>query len=279
MKKRKITAFRLCILLSATVFTTYGASLLGKQFRVILPVLSCTFVPSSGATGICKSLVGIGITLTSGAGVFLLSMLGMIALCVLGILLFGRLWCGFVCPFGFYQELLAIIRRKLRLPNIRTPESARPFLRLLKWLLVLLLLLGSGFCNLCPAQYIMPSLAGYGSEISILGTILSGIVTGLCFFKERIFCEYCPMGTLMGFANKTSVGRIKKKGIACTHCRACLECCPMDIELICTEREKTDITHADCIYCMKCIEACPEPDALAFTILGQKVLASKREMR
>ncbi len=43
----------------------------------------------------------------------------------------------------------------------------------------------------------------------------------------------------------------------------------MDIQMIYTEREKTDVTHADCIYCMKCIEACPEPDALMFTMLGK----------
>ena len=53
----------------------------------------------------------------------------------------------------------------------------------------------------------------------------------------------------------------------------------MDIQIIYTEREKPDVTHEDCIYCMKCIEACPEPDALMFTMLGKKVLTSKRETR
>lgn len=279
MKKRKITAFRLTFLFISTVLTTYGASLLGKQLSLMLPVFSCAYVPSSGAVGICKSLVGIGTVLASGAGTFLIAMLGTILLCILSVLLFGRLWCGYVCPFGFYQEVLSIIRRKLRLPGIHTPEVARPFLRLLKWLVLLFLLLGIGFCNLCPVKYIMPSFAGYGSEINIIGIILAGIVTGLCFFKERIFCEYCPMGTLMGLANNICIGRIKKKGTACTHCRACLECCPMDIELIYTEREKTDVTHADCIYCMKCIEACPEAGALSFTMLGRKILTAKRETR
>lgn len=146
-------------------------------------------------------------------------------------------------------------------------------------IIILCLLFGIGFCSLCPVRFIMPSLAGYGSEINVIGIILAGIVTGMCFFKERIFCQLCPMGSLIGLANKISIGRIKKTGAACTKCRACLECCPMDIQIIYTEREKPDVTHEDCIYCMKCIEACPEPDALMFTMFGKRVLTSKRETR
>ena len=81
MKKRKITAFRLTFLFISTVLTTYGASLLGKQLSLMLPVFSCAYVPSSGAVGICKSLVGIGTVLASGAGTFLIAMLGTILLC------------------------------------------------------------------------------------------------------------------------------------------------------------------------------------------------------
>lgn len=279
MNKRKITAFRLVFLLIATVFTTWGAYMLGKQLNILLPIFSCAYVPSSGAIGVCQTLATLGLTLASGAGTALLSVLGMVIVCAVGILLLGRLWCGYVCPFGFYQELLSIIRRKLRLPGIRIPASVRPVWRAAKWLLVLCLLFGIGFCSLCPVRFIMPSMAGYGSEINVIGIILAGIVTGMCFFKERIFCQLCPMGSLIGLANKISIGRIKKTGAACTKCRACLECCPMDIQIIYTEREKPDVTHEDCIYCMKCIEACPEPDALMFTMFGKKVLTSKRETR
>ena len=124
--------------------------------------------------------------------------------------------------------------------------------------------------------------AQIGDDITTIGGIcgrIVGIVTGICFLKERAFCKYCPLGTLRGFVNKISFGKIKKDGTACTHCRACLECCPMDIRSIYEERNKSDITHSDCIYCMKCIEACPEQDVLSFTLFGKKVLSSKRNSK
>lgn len=266
-------------LLICTVFTTWGAVFSGRQITSALPVFSCAYVPSSGAIGICKTLTTFSLTLVSGAGTALLSVLGAILVCAVGILLFGRLWCGYVCPFGFYQEILSIVRRKLRIPGVQMPETLKPVLRVTKWIFLLFLLLGIGFCNLCPVRFIMPALAGYGSQVELAGLVLTGILTAVCFFRERFFCWICPMGSLMGLANKKSLGRIKKEGSACTHCRVCLEHCPMDIELIYTERELKDVTHSDCIFCMKCIEACPEPDALSFTILNKKILTSKRDLR
>ncbi len=83
----------------------------------------------------------------------------------------------------------------------------------------------------------------------------------------------------MGLVNKVSGSRLKKCGHACTHCRACLEICPVDIQEVYEDRENGDITHPDCIYCLKCIEVCPEKDALYFELFGIKLLKSKRMVK
>lgn len=279
MNQRKITAFRLVCLLISTFVLTYGSYFLGSCVSLLLPVFACAYVPTGSASGVCKTIVTLSYSLMESTGTALFSLIGFLLLCILGVMIFGRLWCGYICPFGFYQELLTMLRKKLRIPAIHVSEKVKPFFRLLKWILLLCFVFGIGFCNLCPVKYIMPSLAGYGSDLSILGIIIAGIVTGICFLKERAFCEYCPLGTLMGFANKISIGKIKKNGAACTHCRACLECCPMDIHVIYEERLQSNVTHTDCIYCMKCIEACPEPDTLSFTLFGKKILKSKRKIK
>ncbi len=80
----------------------------------------------------------------------------------------------------------------------------------------------------------------------------------------------------MGVVNRISGARLKKCGSACTHCRACLEVCPVDIQEVYEDRENTDISHPDCVYCMKCIEVCPEKDALRFELFGKTILESKR---
>lgn len=198
---------------------------------------------------------------------------------VLCALIFGRLWCGYVCPLGFYQEILSLLRKNLRLPTIRLPQKVKPFLRPVKYAILIYFLAGMVFFSFRPVMYIRPDLAIGDSGLSIWKITLFGFFTGICFFNERAFCKYCPLGTLRGFVNKISFGRIKKKGTACTHCRACLESCPMDIKSIYEEREKPDVTHSDCIYCMKCIEACPEPDALSFSLFGKTILKSKRNLK
>lgn len=213
------------------------------------------------------------IFLVGGFNIFLL---GFSLLCAL---IFGRLWCGYVCPLGFYQEILSLFRKKLHLPAIRIPQKVKPFLRPAKYIILIYFLLGMAFFNFHPVMYIRPDLAVSDSALALWEISVFGIVTGVCFFNERFFCKYCPLGTLRGFANKISFGRIKKKGSACTHCRACLESCPMDIKEIYEERGKTDVTHSDCIYCMKCIEACPEPDALSFSLFGKTLLKSKRNIK
>lgn len=275
MKRNKITLFRLICLAISFFILTYGAYFLGEKASIILPVFSCDYVGSGTATGICKLIVDFDDFFNTG---FLTMAISMI-LSIVGVLVFGRLWCGYVCPFGFLQDVLTIIRQKLKIPSTHIPERAKPYFHLLKWLVLLLFVFGIGFCDLCPVQYIMPSLAGFTMSFDVVGMILAGIIVGICFLSDRAFCRYCPLGTLMGFCNKKSAAKIKKNGSACTHCRACLEVCPMNIQSIYENRENLDVTHPDCIYCMKCIEVCPENDALYLELFGKKTLTAKRKTR
>ncbi|WP_035293340.1 MULTISPECIES: 4Fe-4S binding protein [Clostridiaceae] len=194
-------------------------------------------------------------------------------------LLFGRLWCGYICPLGFYQELLSRIRKRFRLPSIHLSPKTKGILKPIKYLVLAGFIANAVVLGVRPIIYLRPDLAIASPNLKIWDIVLMGIITGFCFFNERFFCKICPLGTLRGFANKISMGKIKKKGSACTHCRACYENCPMDIKEIFDDRSKTNFVHADCIYCMKCIEACPEPDVLSYTVAGKKLLSSKRKIK
>lgn len=196
---------------------------------------------------------------------------------LLSALLFGRLWCGYVCPLGFYQEILSFLRKNTRIPSVHNAKKVQLLVRVLKWIVFAGFLFSVVFWGLRPSIYIRPDQLFTNIRTSAWWLILTGIFIGLCFVQERFFCKICPLGTLRGIFNRGSFSRIRKNPQACTHCRACLECCPMDIESIYLEREKKDVTHSDCIYCMKCIEACPEEDALSFAVFGKKVLTSHRK--
>ena len=196
---------------------------------------------------------------------------------LLSALLFGRLWCGYVCPLGFYQEILSFLRKNTRIPSVHNAKMVQLLVRVLKWIVFAGFLFSVVFWGLRPSIYIRPDQLFTNVRTSVWRLILTGIFIGLCCVQERFFCKICPLGTLRGIFNRESFSRIRKNPQACTHCRACLASCPMDIESIYLEREKKDVTHSDCIYCMKCIEACPEEDALSFAVFGKKVLTSHRK--
>lgn len=274
VKKRKIQPVRTLIQALVTFILSYGAYVVGESTGAVVPVFQCVYVPEKTANGICKALTKSGSILTNldtSTAIAWGVMLG-------SLLVLGKIWCGYLCPFGFFQDILTIIRKKLKIAPIRMPEEGKPLVKLLKWGILICLMFGIGFCRLCPVKYIMQPLSGAFPGFNIWGLIIAGVVVGICFMKESAFCELCPLGILMGLFYKVAGPRIKKNGSACTHCRACLEVCPMGIEGVYQLRNKPDVTHSDCIFCMKCIDACPEKGALSVSLLGKTILTSERRI-
>lgn len=191
-------------------------------------------------------------------------------------LILGRLWCGYACPVGLLQELMSLVRKRTGLPTLHGSPKMRRALDVTKWVVLAAFIAAVVLLGLRPSMYIRPDQLVVDAG-GILGTILVGVFMGFGLVQERFFCKVCPLGTLRGIFSRGSLSRIRKDPQACTHCRTCLESCPMDIKPIYEERRHTDVTHVDCIYCMKCIEACPEPGALSFTLAGKRILVSKRQ--
>lgn len=274
VKKRKTQIIRTIIQGISTFVLSYGAFVLGENSAVLVPVFQCVYIDSKTANGICKMLTKSSTSFTNMD----LRVTFFFILMIISILILGKLWCGYVCPFGFFQDILTIIRQKFKIHPIIIPSKYKPLVKLIKWGLLVCLLFGIGFCKLCPVKYIMLPLAGSFPGFNLMGIIIAGVVVGISFMKESAFCEVCPLGTVLGLFNKVSGVRIKKKGSACTHCRACYEVCPMEIESIYQLRNKEDVSHPDCIYCMRCLDACPEKSALTVTIVGKPLIVSERSI-
>ena len=111
-------------LASAVFFNGYAAGffraeiLTGKSKGVCVPVLNCYSCP--GALGACP--IGALQAVVGGADrKFPFYVLG--SLMLFGVLL-GRLVCGFLCPFGFLQDLISKIPvKKIKVPKRRTVYS------------------------------------------------------------------------------------------------------------------------------------------------------------
>jgi ferredoxin-type protein NapH len=177
---------------------------------------------------------------------------------------FGSASCGYVCPFGLFQELLHSISPW----KSDTAKLPQPF-RYIKWgnLILLVIIvpafgLAQGFCAwICPSGLIMAGLpiiaANEGIRASIGITFYWKLFLTTVFIifimrEKRFFCRYiCPLGLILGFFNKISLYQIKLDKNKCVTCRACQKSCPMGLKL------PEEINSIDCIKCGECVPACP----------------------
>lgn len=193
---------------------------------------------------------------------------------------FGKLFCGFVCPMGFAQDVLHSIRQKTGVQGVSMTEKLYGRLAVIKWTAVLLFLgmgfAGLDFCNICPAVTLSPAFSGFKTTVYISGFVMLFVLAG-SFFKARFFCNICPLGLIMGLFHRISLVRLKKDCTACTECGACYNACPMGIKSIYTEREKANVTDVNCLMCGECIRNCPEDNALKITLAGLPLYTSSRE--
>ena len=240
-----------------------GSLYQGAGKAVCVPGLNCYSCPA--ASGSCP----IGALQTAvGSPQYRFSYYIVGFLLLLGMLL-GRAICGFLCPFGWLQELLH------KIPTKKFSSRKLKPLRYLKYgiLVVMVCMLpvlaandvGIGdpfFCKyLCPQgvlegaiplSLVNPSIRAalgklFSWKLSILLTI---IVLSVLFFRP--FCKWlCPLGAFYALLNRMSLFRMQVDRDKCVSCGKCAKACKMDVDVTKTPN------HTECIRCGMCARACP----------------------
>lgn len=182
-------------------------------------------------------------------------------------LLFGRTVCGWLCPFGFIQELLY----KIPSPKFTKNKATRTLTKL-KYIIGLLFVIilpviffyvvGVGapaFCKyICPAGTLEAALPLLSTNpflkqnlgmlfnwklFLLLVTVIASIVI------YRPFCRFiCPLGAFYSLFNKLSYFGIQVDNVKCIGCDACIRKCKMDC---------AKVGDRECINCGECIDTCP----------------------
>lgn len=183
----------------------------------------------------------------------------------------GRFICGWLCPFGFIQDLL------YKIPFVKKIKSFKGdrILRFLKYVIlavfVILLpmfvvdIIGQGDPTFC--KYICPAgtLEG-GIPLVLLNSAMRSTVGWLFAWKNLIllitvvasimiyrpFCKYiCPLGAVYSVFNPVSLYKYRVDEDKCTKCGACANACKMNVVPYMTPNS------AECIRCGACVKACP----------------------
>ena len=241
----------------------------GKGKAVCVPGLNCYSCPA--ASGACP--IG-SFQAVVGSSKFRFSYYITGFLILLGVLL-GRVICGFLCPFGWFQELLHKIPTKKLSTKKLKPLTYLKYVVLLVMVVLLPMLLtnqlGMGdpfFCKyLCPQGVLEGAIplslasAGIRSALGSLFTwklsiLIAVIVLSVVFYRP--FCKWlCPLGAFYALLNKVSLFQMQVDKSKCVSCGKCAKACKMDVDVTKTPN------HTECIRCGMCIRACPT-DAVSF---------------
>jgi len=188
---------------------------------------------------------------------------------VVGTIIFGRFFCGFVCPLGKTIDIFdSVIRHK---KEIRFSLKNAKYLILL--FLVVSAIIGASFLHFFDPLVIFErslTLAFYPIVTYLIGLfrnlqaavftetlialLVFAAIIGLGFITRRFWCRnLCPLGGLLGFLSKFSWLRFRFTK-ECKKCGICQSICPTDA----IDFENSKIDSAECIDCLACQYNCPD---------------------
>ncbi len=169
------------------------------------------------------------------------------------LLFWGRVYCGWLCPFGALQELLNKLGQRFGVRQLTIPFALHERLWPIKYIV---------FLGLFAASLASMTLAFRGSEVEPFKTVVTlhfvrewpfvAYAIGLLaanIFVERFFCRYlCPLGAALAIPARLRMFEWLKRRPQCgRECRICSTKCP--VQAIHPEGQ---INPNECINCLNC---------------------------
>jgi NosR/NirI family nitrous oxide reductase transcriptional regulator len=198
------------------------------------------------------------------------------AFAIFGFVLWGRgYFCGWLCPFGAMQEILAELADWLGLKQFRLNDALDIALKNLKYLLLL---------GLIAVTIFVPNEIDKAAEIEPFKTAITVffirewyyvlyavLCLGLGVFFYKGFCRYvCPLGAAMaigGFFRQRSW--IKRRDDCGKPCQLCKVKCKYN-----SIKKSGDIQYSECFQCLDCVTIHNSP-----TQCVPLILQARKEVR
>lgn len=194
-------------------------------------------------------------------------------------LIFGRFYCGYICPMNTAMEAIEGVKGKFKLRRLEKPSFLKP---IVPWIALIVSI---------ASMLLLKKFAHISLPIMLIWLGISIILT--FFFKAEVFHNYiCPFGALQRLFGKFSFFGRKVNNDKCVGCKICVKSCPTNAISIVEERVATNtianiesentqeeniealverlekkavINITNCIQCNNCQEACPK-DAISYNL-------------
>jgi len=157
-------------------------------------------------------------------------------------LVFGRLFCGFICPIGAIQELV------YKLPTRKKIITRKSLMLTIQLIFFTLFIVLGIFFSIAVLSYLgfedFFHLNTMSPSFYVFITLLV-----LAVFVYRPFCRlFCPYGLLLSLAAVKSVFKLRRSD-TCIDCSRCDKVCP-------TSEAGREDSKRECYMCNRCKEAC-----------------------
>ncbi|MBN2897274.1 MAG: 4Fe-4S binding protein [Clostridia bacterium] len=187
-------------------------------------------------------------------------------------LLFGPVFCGWMCPLGAIQEWFNALAKKLKIPQKKLPKSVDRLLRQLRYVVLIMVMVKTAQVGALAFNDIDPYYAIFNfwtDDFVVSSGYVLIVVLLVGLFVERAWCKYiCPFGALLGITNKFRIFKIRRSKTTCINCKLCTANCPMDIVV----HDQEVVSNAQCISCMKCTseQSCPVDKTVQLEAFSKK---------
>jgi len=177
-------------------------------------------------------------------------------------MLYGRVYCGYLCPQMIFSEAALALESKLtRTVNKYVRWKARPRKLLSQFLFYSIATLASVILAFVFISYFVEprdllhrllaldikTAGGIAGATTTLLTLLDFL-----FLRQRFCTTVCPYGYLQGMLGDgdTLIVHYRDEDRECIECKKCVRVCHMGIDI------RTSPYQIECIHCGECIDAC-----------------------
>ncbi len=251
---RRLQAFRIGFLAFTLIY-------IGWQAQGQLSIVQITGAVKSLATG-------------QGLASFLYDPVSLllIAFTLVTFVVWGRgTFCGWLCPFGAMQEFVAILAKRLRVPQWRLPAMLARVLDRGRYAILAALALAAAFAPRLAES--MVEIEPFKTAITVnfdrswpfVAYAIAMLLAGA--FVYKFFCRYlCPLGAVMVLGGKLRRFDWLARRLECGQpCQTCRHRCDYDA----IERSGA-IRYDDCFQCLDCVGIYHDPQRCAPVLLYRR---------